>query len=83
MRDSLQASVSSACFLVLSVFLLFVSGNVTARESSIGIPDNARAKNFGSGWECYQGFREEKLSCVAVRLPENAHLDRFGTRLGV
>jgi hypothetical protein len=33
---------------------------------------------YGTGWACDRGYRTEGASCVAVELPQNAHLDYSG-----
>jgi hypothetical protein len=32
----------------------------------------------GLGWECDRGYRKTQATCVAVKLPENAHLGFLG-----
>ena len=35
--------------------------------------------SYGPGWKCDRGFRESsRTTCVAVMVPENAHLDNSG-----
>jgi hypothetical protein len=45
---------------------------VSAQRSGVTIPDNARAKGYGSGWECERGYRATGKACLAVQIPKNA-----------
>jgi len=62
-------------FLILIIFtsLTTTPGFVIAQNISVDIPENAQAKNFGSGWECDPGYRAANNSCVAIKVPENAY----------
>ncbi len=51
------------------VFLLVFAWPVFAQS---GIPENAKAKSYGDGWECNSGFRIDGEICVAVMVPEHA-----------
>ena len=46
------------------------------------IPANGYAvdERYGSGWRCRHGYRERDGSCVAIEVPENAHLIARETR---
>jgi hypothetical protein len=44
-----------------------------SRNDSVGIPANAHAKSYGSGWECDLGFREANGKCAVVQVPANAY----------
>ena len=46
--------------LFLLALLAAAPGVVFAQGGSVGMPDNAHAKSYGSGWECDQGYREVK-----------------------
>jgi len=48
---------------------------------AIQIPANGYSVDSspGSGWECDRGFRAVKEVCLAVVVPENAHLKTSGT----
>jgi hypothetical protein len=59
--------------LILLAFLAAASGVVSAQSTSVGMPENARARGHGSGWECVQGHREVDGACAAVKVPENAY----------
>ena len=50
-----------------------VPGVVAAESVSAAIPDNARAKNYGSGWECNEGYREKDGLCAVIEVPANAY----------
>src|SRR5580693_2626886 len=53
---------------------------ISKPDSAKVMPANARAKQYGAGWECKPGFRQEEAACAAIKLPENAYLsdDSFG-----
>jgi hypothetical protein len=34
---------------------------------------------YGPGWQCERGYRAVDETCVAVKVPENAHIDLFGS----
>lgn len=60
----------------ISIHALFVlallaaaPGVVFAQGGSVGMPDNAHAKSYGSGWECDQGYREAQGTCATVKVP--------------
>ncbi|WP_422063322.1 hypothetical protein [Shimia sp.] len=50
---------------------------------SVEVPENAYATNhrYGLGWDCLRGFRrEDRKTCVAVRVPDGGFLDPSGER---
>lgn len=55
-------------FSLLSVLLL-----IALPAFAQFIPDNARAKTFGKGWECNAGFRPSEGRCDEIVLPQNAY----------
>lgn len=55
MRRSRAIFIQSPILLAL---LVAIPGVVFAQGSSAGIPENARAMSFGSGWECDRGYRK-------------------------
>jgi len=73
-----------SCATLLAAFLAITTGAVardaSKQDSAKAVPTNARANQFGSGWECKPGFRQEGAACAAIKLPENAYLsdDSFG-----
>jgi len=69
-----RAPAISTHSLVLLAFLAAVHGLVCAQAGSVELPDNARAKGYGSGWECERGYREDNGSCAAIGVPANAYL---------
>ena len=69
-----QAPAISIHSLVLMSILTAVHGLVFAQAGSVELPENARAKSYGSGWECERGYREDNGACTAVRVPANAYL---------
>ncbi len=40
------------------------------------VPENARAKGYGSGWECSHGYRATNGTCEVVQVPANAYPTR-------
>jgi hypothetical protein len=69
-RRSRDISIHTVIFAAL---LTAVSGLVFAQSGSVEIPENARAKSYGIGWECVRGFRTVDAACVAIDVPANAH----------
>lgn len=53
-----------------------------ADGGAAGMPENARAKGYGPGWECDRGYRPVGETCAAVAMPKNAHLDYSGNNWG-
>jgi hypothetical protein len=48
----------------------------------INVPANGYLTDdgpYGSGWKCNRGYLAADDRCVAVQLPENAHLDYSGS----
>ena len=64
--------------LMLLVLLTAVPGRVFAKGGTVEMPENASAKKYGSGWECDRGYRASKETCLALKVPKNAHLDYSG-----
>jgi hypothetical protein len=60
--------------LILLALLATLSGPVFAQVGSVEVPENARAKEYGNGWECDLGYRAVNEASIAVRLPTNAYL---------
>ncbi|MDH3579400.1 MAG: hypothetical protein OEM91_02080, partial [Hyphomicrobiales bacterium] len=62
-------------FSLLFIALLAITPSVVAAQSiPVGMPENARAKTYGGGWECERGFREANGTCATVKVPANAYL---------
>ena len=40
------------------------------------MPENAKSKTYGDGWECIVGYRIIEESCVAIEVPQNAYATR-------
>ena len=59
--------------MTLIGFLMTAPGDVSAMKNSAGMPKNAHAKEYGSGWSCDRGYREVKGRCIAVKVPANAY----------
>lgn len=57
--------------LILWALLAAAPGVVFAQVASIGIPENAHVKSYGSGWECDRGYRAVDEACMSVKVPAN------------
>ncbi len=71
-----MAIVATICvtLLVAAIALGSASAQTTSsRGPTEKIPANAHARNFGGGWECDRGFREDAGRCQAVAIPESAY----------
>ena len=66
--------------LILLVALATVPDIVFAQGASAGMPKNASAKSYGSGWECNRGYRRADRACAAIIVPSNAYLSPSGDR---
>src|ERR1700741_537969 len=79
-EDRLRA-FALTCLLVSSATLFVGPAPVAAQtQASISaIPDNARPRSYGTGWNCNRGFRESVGRCVAVTVPPNAYLSPDGS----
>jgi hypothetical protein len=64
--------------LIYLLLLAAVPDHAFGQDRSVGIPEHASAKRFGSGWECDRGHRAAREACVALEIPEYAHLDYSG-----
>lgn len=58
-------------FLLIVLSVLFFSGWAHGEDGAI--PENAARAQFGSGWECDQGFRKVGQVCEKVSIPDNAY----------
>lgn len=72
MRELEQRYGSLLGVVLLSALLLAWSTPVSAQRGGVTIPDNARAKGYGSGWECDRGYRVVGKACLEVLIPKNA-----------
>ena len=59
--------------LMFLAFLVAVTGHVFAQGRFAEIPENASAKQYGSGWVCDRGYREASGACIAVKVPVDAY----------
>jgi hypothetical protein len=66
---SLVASLSVLCILAA---LAVAVPPVYGQADSAGVPPNAAADRYGSGWNCNRGFRQVDGGCERVRVPPNA-----------
>jgi len=73
MRRPRATFTRSLVSLILLAVLAAAPGVVLAQGGSGAIPANARAKSYGSGWECKRGYREVDGACAAVKVPANAY----------
>ena len=55
------------------IIVLLFTLQAFAQTSTQPMPENARVKSYGDGWECNIGFRLNENACVAVIVPENAY----------
>ena len=69
-RRSREISIHSLIFVAL---LAVVPGLAFAQSGSVEIPENARVKGYGSGWEYDRGFRTVDGACVAIEVPAKAY----------
>jgi hypothetical protein len=60
--------------LVLLAISTAAPGLLCAQGSVVGMPEHARAKASGTGWECQPGYKKVTEACVAIALPANAFL---------
>ena len=75
MRRPRVISIHSLIFLAS---LAAAPGVVFAQGGSVGMPENARVKSYGSGWECNRGYREFNGACIAIKVPPNGYLNSSG-----
>lgn len=69
----LQYGYSSLkCASLVLLIMVTVAGGSGAQQSSDGIPDNARKKSYGDGWECVRGYKEANGACTKTVIPKNA-----------
>jgi hypothetical protein len=59
--------------LILLALVVIAPGVAFAQAASVAMPENARARSYGSGWECDPGHQEVNGACVAVKVPVNAY----------
>jgi hypothetical protein len=68
---------------LLVIYAALFAGGVTveaaAQSASSAIPDNARQRSYGGGWECKRGYRETAGRCDKVIVPANAYLSSEGS----
>jgi hypothetical protein len=44
-----------------------------AQDGTGAVPDNARARGQGAGWDCDIGFRVDGTTCREIAIPDNAY----------
>src|SRR5690349_3296388 len=42
------------------------------------LPPNSHARDYGTGWDCNHGYRQDNRTCVRVQVPQNGYLDASG-----
>lgn len=67
----MQAIMMGFAFLICALFLF--AAPAFAQSVALTIPENARAKTYGDGWNCNRGYRRDGDVCVVVIVPENAY----------
>jgi hypothetical protein len=73
MSDLRSRYVLSRYVVRFLALLTLAPGMAFAQGLSGDVPANARAKSYGTGWECQRGFRETDGACVAVVVPANGY----------
>jgi hypothetical protein len=68
-----QHSLLSKKILLGLAFMMSGPVAAIAKDNSVSIPKNAKAKSFGTGWECIRGFRQSKGDCIRMKIPPNAY----------
>ena len=58
--------------LVLVAISTVAPGLLCAQGSVDGIPEHARARAYGTSWDCEPGYLRVAQACVAIELPANA-----------
>ena len=71
MRRTYTLSMFPLIYLAL---LVAVPDHAFGQGRSVGIPEHASAKRYGSGWECDRGYRVDKDACIAINVPSNGYL---------
>jgi hypothetical protein len=62
----MQTPIISVRALILLERLATVSGLSFAQGDSVEVPDNARAKEYGKGWECNRPFNKRREKCALL-----------------
>ena len=73
----LHSYVLRRCLFTLALTALALFAIVLGERHAHGdpgpIPENAREKGYGTGWECKPGYLLKDGACAAVVVPENAY----------
>jgi hypothetical protein len=64
----------------LAALLVLGTPTLAAAEAARVVPQNAKATEYGSGWECAHGYQRVRESCERIKVPANAYLDSSGSR---
>jgi hypothetical protein len=74
--------------LLLGFALSATCGVITPALAESAVPDNARASEFGAGWDCVwgggdgwlceRGFRQVLSACIRLNVPPNGYVDYTG-----
>jgi hypothetical protein len=73
-KCAIAVALRYAATLALVLMLVPPAG----AQPSTAVPENARARAYGGGWNCVYGFREERGACAGVVVPANGHLTARG-----
>lgn len=74
-----RASSSSAAATV-AAFLVVGTATLALAPTAEAMPPNAKATEYGSGWECAHGYQRVRDACEAINVPAGAYLDASGNR---
>ena len=58
---------------VVAGIMASVAFPVFAQDGTGPTPDNAKARNYGGGWDCSLGYRVNGADCASIDIPENAY----------
>ena len=58
---------------VVAGIMAAVAFPVFAQDGTGPTPDNAKARNYGGGWDCSLGYRVNGADCASIGIPENAY----------
>ncbi len=71
--------------LILLPIFIGLPCHALAQAPPGGVPENAQARSYGTGWSCNLGYRESDGACAAIDIPEFAYATNrsYGVRLGM
>ena len=59
--------------IIAAAMVACIAFPVSAQDGTGPVPDNAKERSYGSGWNCVLGYRVNGAECVAIDIPENAY----------